>query len=96
VLGLIASTIQQARRAGKHVSVCGEMAGDPAFTELLLGMGLRSFSMHPAQIASIKQRILRSDVRRCAAVVPDLLAADDPELRARSTDMAGSSREIAS
>ena len=50
----------QARR----VSVCGEMAGDPAFTELLLAMGLRSFSMHPAQIASIKQRVLRADTRR--------------------------------
>lgn len=74
VLGLIASTIQQARAAGKHVSVCGEMAGDPAFTETLLGMGLRSFSMHPAQIAAIKQRILRSDARRCAHSVTRLLS----------------------
>lgn len=78
VLGLIASTIQQARAHGKHVSVCGEMAGDPAFTETLLGMGLRSFSMHPAQISAIKQRILRSDARRCAAAVPTLLAGEAP------------------
>lgn len=77
VLGLIATTIQQARTAGKHVSVCGEMAGDPAFTETLLGMGLRSFSMHPAQIAAIKQRILRSDTRRCARAVPQLLSAEE-------------------
>lgn len=95
VLGLIASTIQQARNAGKHVSVCGEMAGDPAFTELLLGMGLRSFSMHPAQIASIKQRILRTDARRCATVLPELLASDDPELRSRSAEVGGASRLIA-
>jgi phosphotransferase system enzyme I (PtsI) len=61
VLALIARTIAAARASGRHVSVCGEMAGDPAFTELLLGMGLRSFSMHPAQIATIKQRILRAD-----------------------------------
>jgi len=79
VLRLLQQTIAQARAAGKHVSVCGEMAGDPAFTELLLGMGLRSFSMHPAQIASIKQRVLRTDARRWAACVEDVLASDEPE-----------------
>jgi len=79
VLRLLQQTIAQARTAGKHVSVCGEMAGDPAFTELLLGMGLRSFSMHPAQIASIKQRVLRTDARRWAASVEEVLAADEPE-----------------
>ena len=79
VLRLLQQTIAQARAAGKHVSVCGEMAGDPAFTELLLGMGLRSFSMHPAQIASIKQRVLRTDARRWAACVEGVLSADEPE-----------------
>ncbi len=79
VLRLLQQTIAQARAAGKHVSVCGEMAGDPAFTELLLGMGLRSFSMHPAQIASIKQRVLRTDARRWAACVEDVIASDEPE-----------------
>jgi phosphotransferase system enzyme I (PtsI) len=64
VLALIARTIAAAQSSGRHVSVCGEMAGDPAFTELLLSMGLRSFSMHPAQIATIKQRILRTDTGR--------------------------------
>ncbi len=66
VMGLIRSTIAAARAAGKDVSVCGEMAGDPQFTEALLAMGLRSFSMHPAQIATIKQRVLRSDAARLA------------------------------
>jgi phosphotransferase system enzyme I (PtsI) len=79
VLHLIADTIVQARAAGKGVSVCGEMAGDPAFTELLLAMGLRSFSMHPAQIPAIKQRILRSDSRRLAAALAPVLDADDPQ-----------------
>ena len=79
VLRLLHQTITQARAAGKHVSVCGEMAGDPAFTEVLLGMGLRSFSMHPAQIASIKQRVLRTDARRWATHLEDVLAADEPE-----------------
>jgi phosphoenolpyruvate-protein phosphotransferase (PTS system enzyme I) len=84
VLTLIAGTIRQARAAGKHVSVCGEMAGDPTFTEVLLGMGLRSFSMHPAQVASIKQRVLRSDTRRCESVTLRLLESDDPEAYVRS------------
>ncbi|MCI1190598.1 phosphoenolpyruvate--protein phosphotransferase [Calidifontimicrobium sp. SYSU G02091] len=78
VLRLVADVIAASRRAGKSVSVCGEMAGDPAFTELLLAMGLRSFSMHPAQIAAIKQRILRADARRLATLVDEALAADDP------------------
>jgi phosphotransferase system enzyme I (PtsI) len=64
VLELVARTIRVARARGKAVSVCGEMAGDPAFTEALLGMGLRSFSMHPAHIATIKQQILRADTRK--------------------------------
>lgn len=80
VLHLIAHTIAQARASGKSVSVCGEMAGDPAFTEVLLGMGLRSFSMHPSQISSVKQRVLRTDTRRWAAKLPDVLQAESPQL----------------
>jgi phosphoenolpyruvate-protein phosphotransferase (PTS system enzyme I) len=79
VIGLIASTIAQAKAAGKGVSVCGEMAGDPAFTALLLSMGLRSFSMHPRQITAVKQTILRSDTRKLAAALPSILASDDPQ-----------------
>ena len=79
VIGLIASTIARAKAAGKGVSVCGEMAGDPAFTALLLAMGLRSFSMHPRQITAVKQTILRSDTRRLAAVLPSILSAEDPQ-----------------
>ena len=81
VLHLLAQTITQSRAAGKNVGICGEMAGDPAFTQLLLGMGLRSFSMHPSQIASIKQAVLRTDSRRWAAHVAQVLGADEPELR---------------
>lgn len=78
VLQLIAQTIAAANQRGRPVSVCGEMAGDPAFTDLLLAMGLRSFSMHPARIASIKQRVLRSDTRRLAASLEAVLEAEDP------------------
>ncbi len=79
VLQLIAQTIAQATAAGKDVSVCGEMAGDPNFTELLLAMGLRSFSMHPSQVLAVKQRVLRTDARRWAASLDQLLNADDPQ-----------------
>ena len=78
MLQLLHQTIRSANAHGRGVSVCGEMAGDPAFTELLLGMGLRSFSMHPAQISSIKQRVLRADTRQLAAAVARVLDAADP------------------
>ncbi len=79
VLQLIERTIACANDMGKGVSVCGEMAGDAAFTELLLAMGLRSFSMHPAQVASIKQRVLRADVRALRGQLGAVLAADSPQ-----------------
>ena len=79
VLQLIFGAITQARIAGKQISVCGEMAGDIGFTELLLAMGLRSFSMHPSQLLTIKQRILRTDTTRWAAHLHSLLNADDPQ-----------------
>ena len=78
VLQLIADTIARANARGRGVSVCGEMAGDAAFTDLLLAMGLRSFSMHPARIASIKQRVLRADTRRLATTLNAVMNADDP------------------
>ena len=79
VLQLIATAIAQARSAGKEVSVCGEMAGDPNFTVLLLAMGLRSFSMHPSQLLAVKQRVLRTDASRSAAGLASVLSADDPQ-----------------
>jgi len=78
VLRLIADVITAANAAGKHVSVCGEMAGDVAFTELLLGMGLRCLSMHPSQVSSVKQRVLRADSSRLAKALPMVLASADP------------------
>jgi phosphotransferase system enzyme I (PtsI) len=85
VLHLIARTIERARVAGRSVSVCGEMAGDPAFTELLLAMGLRSFSMHPARIAAIKQRVLRADCARLSQRLSQVLEAQDPAAQARTS-----------
>jgi len=93
VLSLLARVIAQARAANKHVSVCGEMAGDPEFTALLLAMGLRSLSMHPSQIASIKQRVLRTDVRRWAMQLDRILASDDPESECRGASIAVASAQ---
>ncbi len=78
VLRLIADVIAAANAANKPVCVCGEMAGDVAFTELLLGMGLRSLSMHPSQISAVKQRVLRSDTARLAKAVKSVLDSDEP------------------
>ena len=83
VLRLLAETISISNASGKEVCVCGEMAGDPMFTELLLGMGLRCFSMHPARIPAIKQRILRVDTRRLAARTTSILSHDEPEAEMR-------------
>ncbi len=62
VLKLISMTIKAGLRQGKPVSICGEMAGDPKLTKLLIGMGLRQFSMHPSHVLSVKQQVLHSEV----------------------------------
>ncbi len=80
VLRLLADTIAECRAQGKHVSVCGEMAGDVAMTRLLLGLGLRSFSMHPAQILAVKQEVLRADTGRLQPWAQAVLAADEPSV----------------
>lgn len=78
VLRLLADTIAECQAQGKSVSVCGEMAGDVGLTRLLLGLGLRSFSMHPAQILAVKQQILRADTVKLGAWAQQVLQADDP------------------
>jgi phosphoenolpyruvate-protein phosphotransferase (PTS system enzyme I) len=78
VLHLIASTIRQCNEAGKGVSVCGEMAGDASMTRLLLGMGLRSFSMHPSQILAIKREVLAANTLQLATLAKKVLRSDDP------------------
>jgi phosphoenolpyruvate-protein phosphotransferase (PTS system enzyme I) len=78
VLRLVADTIAQCDALGKPVSVCGEMAGDTSMTRLLLGLGLRSFSMHPAQVLAVKQEILRCDTGKLAVWAREVLDADEP------------------
>ncbi|MCE1242223.1 phosphoenolpyruvate--protein phosphotransferase [Oryzomicrobium sp.] len=75
---LMAHTLASGEKAGVPVSVCGELAGDIALTRLLLGMGLRQFSMHPAQILEVKQRVLKSDVSELTPQVRRMLRLEEP------------------
>lgn len=78
VLSLVAGTIQTATRGGMPVAVCGEMAGDLQLTRLLLGIGLRNFSMHPSQLLAVKERILRTKLSEVQALAQRVLRANDP------------------
>lgn len=78
VLQLIASTIATGHKAGLDVAVCGEMAGDVKLTRLLLGMGLREFSMHPAQLLAVKQEILNTDLGAVTTRTRRILRAMEP------------------
>ncbi len=78
VLTLVAGTIQTATRGGVPVAVCGEMAGDLQLTRLLLGLGLRNFSMHPSQLLPIKEKILRTNLAEVQTLAQRVLRASDP------------------
>jgi phosphotransferase system enzyme I (PtsI) len=77
VLYLLSTTIAMGIKAGVPVAVCGEMAGDPKLTRLLLGMGLREFSMHPTQLLAVKQEILNSDLTTIVPQVKKILRSMD-------------------
>ena len=79
VLNLIAGVIRTARENEKPIAVCGEMAGDVELTRLLLGFGLRHFSMHPAHLLAVKQRVLMTSLPDIAQIVARILKADEPE-----------------
>ncbi len=80
VLQLISMTIAAGHKAGIDVAVCGEMAGDVKLTRLLLGMGLRDFSMHPAQLLSVKQEILNTDMGLVVPQTRKILRSMDPDV----------------
>ncbi|MDB5934699.1 MAG: ptsP, partial [Massilia sp.] len=79
VLQLIAMTIAAGKKAGIDVAVCGEMAGDVKLTRLLLGMGLREFSMHPAQLLAVKQEILASDLATITPQTRKIMRSMEPD-----------------
>ncbi len=77
IIKLLAMAIRGAQKAQVPISICGEMAGDHAFTRLLLGMGLRSFSMHPSHVLTVKQRVLTANAPQLEELVNRLLKTDD-------------------
>lgn len=79
VLQLLSLTFQAGVRYGKPVSVCGEIAGETRLTRLLLGMGLRQFSMHPSNILSVKRQILQSELGKLNSFARKVLATDDTD-----------------
>jgi phosphotransferase system enzyme I (PtsI) len=78
VLQLLELVISGANKANVPISVCGEMAGEHAYTRLLLGLGLRQFSMHPAQLLGTKQRVLTTSLPEIAVLTQKIMRADDP------------------
>ncbi len=78
VLHLLSHVIATSNRLGVPISVCGEMAGELAYTRLLLGFGLRQFSMFSAQVPNVKQRVLTTSLHEIASFTQKILRADDP------------------
>ncbi|QWE00318.1 phosphoenolpyruvate--protein phosphotransferase [Polynucleobacter sp. JS-Mosq-20-D10] len=86
ILNLLSSIIDQAKRAEVPVAVCGEMAGDPALTKLLLALGLTDFSMHFSQLLLVKREILKANVGLLKARAPRVLRAYEPEEQAKALE----------
>ncbi|MEY3410665.1 MAG: hypothetical protein RL593_241, partial [Pseudomonadota bacterium] len=79
ILQLIEMTIKAGLKLGKKVSVCGEMAGDAKLTRLLLGFGLRQFSMHPSHILSVKHQVLQSSLEKLKPAARKILGCQDSD-----------------
>jgi phosphotransferase system enzyme I (PtsI) len=79
VISLIASVAERATRAGIPVAVCGEMAGDVDLTRLLIGLGLRQLSMHPAFLLEVKQRILKTQLSEISTMARRIARTRDPD-----------------
>jgi phosphotransferase system enzyme I (PtsI) len=86
ILNLLSSIIDQAKRADVPVAVCGEMAGDPALTKLLLALGLTDFSMHFSQLLLVKREILKANVGLLRARAPRVLRAYEPDEQAKALE----------
>jgi phosphoenolpyruvate-protein phosphotransferase (PTS system enzyme I) len=74
VLGLIASVIGAAAAAGRPVTICGDVAGDPFYTQLLLGLGLRELSVGPGEMLEVKDRIRNTDLAEARELAREVMA----------------------
>jgi phosphotransferase system enzyme I (PtsI) len=79
ILALLSHVIRTAEKANVPVALCGEMAGDLTLTRLLLGLGLRHYSMHSAHLLDVKQRILQSNVAHLKPLAQRMLRENDPD-----------------
>ena len=79
VLSLLAHVLKVADKAGVPVALCGEMAGDLTLTRLLLGLGLRHYSMHSAHLLDVKQRILQTSLAQVKPLAQRMLRENDPD-----------------
>jgi len=86
ILYLLDSIISQANRANVPIAVCGEMAGDPGLTKLLLALGLTDFSMHFSQLLLVKREILKANVGLLKARISRVLKAYEPEAQAKALE----------
>ena len=77
VLTLIQNVIESGKKHKVDVSLCGEMAGDRQFTKLLLGMGLKSFSMHPSAIPEVKKVIVESNIKNLIKLASQIIKCVD-------------------
>jgi phosphotransferase system enzyme I (PtsI) len=79
VLTLMAHTVRVAEKTGIPVGVCGEIAGEEHLTRVILGLGIRQLSMHPARLLPVKQQVLKSNLPDCTSMVQRILRAEDPD-----------------
>jgi phosphotransferase system enzyme I (PtsI) len=86
ILLLLDSIISQAKRANVPIAVCGEMAGDPALTKLLLALGLTDFSMHFSQLLLVKREIMQANVGLLKARISRVLKAYEPDDQAKALE----------
>jgi phosphoenolpyruvate-protein phosphotransferase (PTS system enzyme I) len=86
IISLIAGVARRAARARIPVAVCGEMAGDLDLTRLLIGLGLRQLSMHPAFLLEVKQRILKTQLSGIGALARRIANTSDPDRVRRLVD----------
>ncbi|MEX0915697.1 MAG: phosphoenolpyruvate--protein phosphotransferase [Wenzhouxiangellaceae bacterium] len=89
VIEMLATIVRGARAAGRPVQICGELAGDPDYAGLLIGLGIREFSLPPGHIATVKAALLRTHAGKCRARVETFLdEPGGPDGRALLADLA--------
>ena len=79
ILRLVETSIHAAQLAGKSISLCGEMAGNPLYTAILLGFGLRQLSMSPLMLPEVKERVRAITIEECEDVAGQVLQLDSAE-----------------